>query len=88
VVNLQRLKNAKKITLEQPNAFNLVVTHWTFHKTPCVVKFGLGGDVRFREFLLVLASKHLETKSMAAGKQRRIQTSSSSYDRETSASAA
>lgn len=59
MVNLKRFRDAEKITLEQPNAFNLVVTKWTFHKTPCIVEFGLDGDVRFREFLLVLASKHL-----------------------------
>jgi len=62
VVNLQRLRDAEKITLKQPNTFDLVVAHWTFHKTPCIVEFGLDGDVRFRQFLLVLASKHLETK--------------------------
>jgi len=48
VVNLQRLRDAEKITLKQPNTFDLVVAHWTFHKTPCIVEFGLDGDVRFR----------------------------------------
>ena len=87
-MSLQRRGDAEKTTLEQLNSFNLVATHWTFHKTPCIVELGLDGDVRFGEFLLVLASEYLETESVAAVKQGRIQTSSSSYDRETSASAA
>ena len=49
-----------KRTLQQPNAFHLVLPERALHETPRVVELRLYGHMRLRELLLVLDAENLE----------------------------
>ncbi len=71
----------------------MVFTNWALDETPRIIEFCLSGDVRLGYLLFVLRSQNLHmdggsSQAIRARKNEQRRTWSSSYERETSASAA
>ena len=58
--NWVRSQISRRGTLQNTDAFNLMLSLWTLDQAPSIVELGLHRYVRLRYLLLVLEAKYLE----------------------------